>query len=360
MKFKKAFKQLLEGETPDILPQFEWGYWPETLDRWHKEGLPEDVTPWDAVGITYYYRLPVETRIFPRFEAKILEDKGERLIVRDPDGIIKEVSRDTSAFPKFIKHPVENMADFEALKERLDPRTPGRFPKDWASAVSEVSTSDGILFLGGCEISFFGWHRDLMGVENLLMAYYEQPELIHAISRHHLGFLKELYSRMIKDVEFDVIFFWEDMSYKNGSLISPALVREFMLPYYKDLISFFKELKDYKVLVDSDGDVSELIPLFMEAGVDGMLPFECAAGMDIRKIGEQYPDFLLCGGIDKREIAKGKESIDRELEAKLPTMFKRGRYLPTLDHHVPPEIRFDDFKYYLQKTREIYARTHDM
>lgn len=358
MKFKKSFNSLIGGGKPDILPQFEWGYWPETLGRWRKEGLPEKVSPWDATGITNYYRLPVETRAFPHFEEKILEDNGECLIVQDPDGIIKEVSRDTSAFPRYIKHPVESMADFEKLKERLDPRSPGRFPEAWSSVVKDVAKNDGILFMGDCEISFFGWHRDLMGVENLLLAYYEQPELIHAISRHHLGFLKELYSRMMKDVNFDVIFFWEDMSYKNGSLISPALVREFMLPYYKDLISFFKGFnKDYKVLVDSDGDVSELIPLFMEAGVDGMLPFECAAGMDIRKIREQYPDLLICGGIDKREIAKGKASIDRELEAKLPYMFKRGRYLPTLDHHVPPEISFDDFNHYLQKTREIHERT---
>ena len=92
MKFKKAFKQLIECERPEILPQFEWGYWPETLERWHKEGLPENVEPWDALGITYYYRLPVETRIFPRFEEKILEDKGECLIVQDPDGIIKALA----------------------------------------------------------------------------------------------------------------------------------------------------------------------------------------------------------------------------------------------------------------------------
>lgn len=356
-RFRTAFRTLLEGGSPDFLPQFEWGYWPETLSRWHSEGLPPGQQPWDALGITYYYRLPVQRRIFPPFENTVLEDRGASLIVRDPDGVVKEVFRDATAFPRYLKHPVENMSDFEKLRERLDPDTPGRFPPNWQTEVEKSKSADGILFMGRVEISFFGWHRDLMGVENLLLGYYDQPELIHAISRQHLDFLKRLYSRMMKDVDFDVIFIWEDMSFKNGPLISPKLVREFMLPYYKDLIGFFKGISDLKVILDSDGDVMQLIPLFIEAGVDGVLPFECAAGMDIREVRKQYPELIICGGIDKREIAKGRDAIDRELEAKLPFMFRHGRYLPSLDHHVPPEISFDDFSYYLQRTREIYEAT---
>ncbi len=156
-------------------------------------------------------------------------------------------------------------------------------------------------------------------------------------------------------MQFDFIFFWEDMSFKNGPLISPAMVREFMLPYYRELIGPLKALTGCRVLLDSDGDVRKLIPLFLEAGVDGMLPFEVAAGMDIREIRREYPEMIICGGIDKREIAKGRNAIDRELGEKLPFLFERGRYLPGMDHHVPPEVSWKDFLYYLSKTREIYS-----
>ncbi len=159
-------------------------------------------------------------------------------------------------------------------------------------------------------------------------------------------------------MQFDFIFLWEDMSYKNGPLISPALVKEFMLPYYRELIAYFKDFGDYKVLVDSDGDVRQLIPLFIDAGVDGMLPFEVAAGMDICALRKAFPEFIIAGGIDKREIAKGRAAIDRELEEKLPFMFEHGRYLPGMDHHVPPEVSYADFQYYLEKTRELYQRSH--
>jgi hypothetical protein len=107
---------------------------------------------------------------------------------------------------------------------------------------------------------------------------------------------------------------------------------------------------DYRILVDSDGDVRKLIPLFLEGGVDGLLPFECQAGMDIVSI------LIIAGGIDKRQIALGREAIDKELERKLPVMFKSGGYLPSLAHHVPPDISYDDFCYYVERVRGLYRK----
>jgi uroporphyrinogen decarboxylase len=192
-----------------------------------------------------------------------------------------------------------------------------------------------------------------MGAEELLMAYYDQPELIHAISRQHLDFIKVLYAEILKDVTFDYIFVWEDMAYNNGPLISPDLVREFMLPYYHEMVAFFREFGDYKYLLDSDGNVDMLIPLFREGGIDGLLPFEVASGSDVVRLGEEYPDLIIAGGIDKRVIAKGKDAIDREID-RLRPLFKRGGYFPTMDHHVPPEVSWADFQYYLERVRKVY------
>jgi len=354
MTHRESLKQILNGGRPETLCQFEWGYWSETVERWRREGMPADRQPWEAAGITHYHRLPLHTRFYPPFERKVLSETEDNRIIQDENGIVQEVARNRTTFPRFLKHPVENLADFEALKPRLDPRSAGRCPPDLAAAAREVTSRDGILVMGEVEISFFGWHRDLMGVENLLTGFYDQPALIHAISRQHLEYLKTFYAPIAREVKFDFIFLWEDMSFKNGPLISPAMVREFMLPYYRELIGFFKPLTGCRVLVDSDGDVRQLIPLFIEAGVDGMLPFEVAAGMDIREIRREYPDLILCGGIDKREIAKGRGAIDRELEGKLPVLFESGRYLPGMDHHVPPEVGWQDFLYYLSKTRDLY------
>ena len=355
MSVRSSLRDILHFDRPAEVCQFEWGYWNETLMRWRAEGMTAP-QPWDAAGISYYHRVPVETRFYPGFAPEVLEETAHTRIFRDEMGVIKEDSKDGTVFPRFLKHPVENLRDFEVLKERLNPDSPGRFPADWKKQAQALAARDSVLVMGGTEISFFGWHRDLMGVTNLLLAYYDQPELIHAISRHHIEFLKAMYARILKDVEFDFIFVWEDMSFKNGPLISPDLVREFMLPYYREIVSFFRSFGDYRFLLDSDGDVNALIPLFLEAGIDGMLPFEVAAGMDIRRVAETYPELIIAGGIDKREIAKGRAAIDRELEAKLPPLFKRGGYLPSLDHHVPPEIGYADFLYYEERVRQLYAK----
>jgi hypothetical protein len=355
--FRASMRALLEFERPTDLCQYETGYWPDTIERWRGEGLPAGKEPWEAAGITYYDRAPVNARFCPPLPQQVLSESDGKRVIRSDEGVVKEESTGRTAFPRFISHPVSCLADFEALQERFDPNTPQRFPPDWQEQTAALRDRQHILVMGCLDISFFGWHRDLMGLENLLLAYYDQPQLIHAISRQHLHFLKTLYARVLQDVEFEFIFMWEDMCFKNGPLISPALFREFMVPYYKDLIGFFKDLRpDYKVIVDTDGDAALLLPLFIECGVDGMMPFEVAAGMDIRSIAQDYPKLFIFGGLDKRELAKGRAAIDRELEAKLPPLFARGGYLPCMDHHVPPEVSWEDFRYYLERTREIWRR----
>jgi uroporphyrinogen decarboxylase len=356
MDQRESLRALLNFERPAEVCQFEPGYWPETEARWRGEGMRG--TPWDAAGITYYHRVPVNVRLCPEFTRQVLTETATTRTVRDEAGIVKEESKDTSTLPRFLRHPVATLADFEALRERLDPHSPERFPADWKAAAQALGRRNSILVMGGVEISFFGWHRDLMGVENLLLAYYDDPALIHAISRHHLGFLRELYARILQDVEFDFVFCWEDMCFKNGPLISPALMREFMLPYYRELIGFFRAFggRRVKFILDSDGDVRQIIPLLREVGIDGMLPFEVAAGIDIRAVAEEYPDMVLSGGLDKRELAKGPAAIDRELGAKLPALFRRGGYVPSMDHHVPPDVSWADFQYYLRRVRELYAQ----
>jgi len=161
--------------------------------------------------------------------------------------------------------------------------------------------------------------------------------------------------RELQEVEFDFAFIWEDMAYKGGPLISPAMVRDFQLPYYRDFFDFLRAHGITLILLDSDGDITQLIPLFTEVGVDGLLPFECAAGHDVREVREQHPRLRILGGLDKRALALGKDAIAAELDAKLPFMFARGGYLPSVDHHIPPDVSLEAFGYYVERAREAYA-----
>lgn len=354
MTQRQAFHALLRGERPAALCQFEWGYWPEAIERWHAEGLPRGVEPWDHCGITHYFRPPIEIYFYPPFERQVLDEDADTIVVRTEMGILCRESKAGLRLPQFLKHPVATRDDFEAIKERLDPASPGRYPANWDEWAKAAPSFPHLLCLGRRENGFFGWLRELMGLEGLLMAYIEQPDLIHEICRYHVTYLQTLYERALRDVEFDFIFMWEDMAFKNGPLISPDFVRTFMLPYYREMIDFYRQMGARWILQDSDGNMTQLIPLFHEAGVDGMLPFEVAAGMNVLKVREAFPKLRILGGIDKRALYGSKKDIDRELEAKLPAMFRAGGYIPTLDHHIPPEVPYANFRHYLRRCREIY------
>lgn len=356
MTQRESFHAMMAGERPDTLCQFEWGYWPETVDRWRQEGLPEGVEPWDDCGIITYLRPEIERLLWPAFEVIVLDEDEDTLVLRNEMGVVCRESKRHSRLPQFLKFPVATREDFEALKERLNPNTPGRYPENWNAWVAEAKASPHLICVGRRENGFFGWLRELMGLEGLLFAYVDQPDLVHEICRYHVTFLQGLYERAVREAPLDFVFMWEDMAFKNGPLISPAFFRTFMLPYYREMVDFYRQMGARWILVDSDGDITQLIPLFVEAGVDGLHPFEVAAGTDILATREAFPNLRLLGGIDKRTLAQGPAAIDRELESKLPAMFRSGGYIPTLDHWVQPEVPYDNFRYYLRRCRELYQQ----
>jgi uroporphyrinogen decarboxylase len=143
--------------------------------------------------------------------------------------------------------------------------------------------------------------------------------------------------------------FWEDMAYKNGPLISPELFKKFMVPQYRKVTDFLRSRGVDIILVDSDGDVSKLIPLWLEAGVNGVWPFEVQCGMDVVSLGKQYGnDLLMVGGIDKRVLSQGKKEIDEEIRRIYPLLSKGG-YIPWTDHSIPPNVPLENFLYYMTR-----------
>ena len=108
-------------------------------------------------------------------------------------------------------------------------------------------------------------------------------------------------------------------------------------------------------MVDSDGDPRLLIPLWLEAGVTCLFPWETQMGLDITEVRREYPRLQMIGGIDKHRLALGREAIDAEL-AKVPYMLQSGRYLPAVDHFVPPDVSWDNYRYFCENLRELIGR----
>ncbi len=249
--------------------------------------------------------------------------------------------------PQFLKYPVENREDFERIKELFDSEDERIFPANGDSLVNQYKDRNFPLALGGFHCDFFGILKALIGIENLSYMLRDNAQLIRDILNLFTDFWITLFSKVLSQIEVDYVHFWEDMAFKIGSLMSPDVFREFMLPCCRKIISVLKDFGIKMFFVDSDGNLWNIIPLLLEAGVTGIYPLEMAAGMDVMKLRKSFPKLQMIGGIDKRSIAKGKREIDKEL-TRISKAIGEGGYIPCIDHSVPPDISWNNFCYYRQ------------
>jgi uroporphyrinogen decarboxylase len=260
--------------------------------------------------------------------------------------------------PMWLDFPVKSKLDWEKIKEeRFNLNSINkRFHIDPDNLIKETKNCNMPVGVLDAPIGFFGTLRYLMGELNLFLMYHDEPLLIKDMCEHFCNLWIAVSEELTSKIDFDLACFWEDMSGKQGSLISPNTFKEFMQPYYNRLINFLKSRGVKLFLVDTDGDVSGLIPLFIESGINIMYPFEQQAGNDLIKIRKDYPRFGILGGFDKNTLFKGKDNIDKELE-KMSYLISKGGYIPFCDHLVPPNCSWDSFKYYRNNLNNIIDST---
>jgi len=253
------------NQDVDRLPfWFMFGPWGETVERWKSEGLEGGDWKPPCGFDTGFMILPINLGFDPDFDWKVLKEEGEKRTVRNRQGITYIEKIGHSTIPQYIDYPVKNKVDWEAIKqERLNPDSPGRIPDNWHEYILFAKEHDAAVQIGTYPYGLFGTARDLMGVEELLVAFYDEPELIHDIMDYLTDFWIAIYKRALRDVQIDHIHIWEDMSGKQGPLISPAMFREFMMPNYKRIVEFAKQNSISIVSVDTDGNMDVLMPLVL-------------------------------------------------------------------------------------------------
>jgi uroporphyrinogen decarboxylase len=346
--------------------QREFGYY--SLDQWREhEGMPKDVPveklfQFDPPGSHALAGLGwCEAGFAPKFEEKVLEDRGEYEVVQDFAGrhVLCFKGRRSGFMPEYIDHPVKDMATWKDLcKWRMDPRTPERYAKlDETIAKAKVAAGQGMMMVQRL-VGGYMYLRSLVGPEALLYKFYDEPELIHDCMQTWFDLADAVIARHQEHITFDELFIGEDICYNRGPLISPAMMREFLFPYYRKLIENMRrrQIDPARRLffqVDTDGDAVSVIPVYQELGMDVMSPFEVASGCDVVAVGKQYPDLIIHGGVDKRELAKGRQAIDALVDRIFPAMQARGGYLPTCDHGVPAEVKYQDYLYFRQRCLEF-------
>ncbi len=321
---RARFTKVMCGQLPaDRLPVVEWApWWDLTVKRWQGEGLPEDL---DLHGIKRYFRLDIDYQMgFPQ----------------TLPGAAAKTSRPGAW--------VENEADYEALRPQLYP-DPIPYDRDlWRRRAAEQARGAVIIWMTFS--GFFWWPRVLLGIEPHLYAFYDQPHLMHRINQDQANYLLRCLENFTAICAPDFMTFAEDMSYNHGPMISKALFQEFMAPYYRQIVPALKE-RGIVAFIDSDGDVEPLIPWFEEVGLEGILPLERMAGVDVNRIRANHPRWRMIGGFDKTVMHLGEGRIRAEFERLLPVM-RSGYFIPSVDHQTPPAVSMCDYRLYLRLLRE--------
>jgi Uroporphyrinogen decarboxylase (URO-D) len=328
MTNRDRIRRTLRFEPVDRLPVIEWApWWDKTVSRWHAEGLSPELT--DPFTIRRHLGL----------------DDLQQCWIR---GFCADAPGPTHPGGAFVAA----LDDYRDYRQYLYPDPPPfsrEVLSEWAAAQAAGELAVWITLEG-----FFWFPRTLLGIEPHLYAFYDQPDLMHEINRDLLAYNLRCLDAVLEVATPDFMTFAEDMSYNHGPMISREQFDEFIAPYYREIVPRLKD-RGVSVFVDTDGDVTSLVPWMLEVGVEGFLPLERMAGVDVNQLRRDHPGLCMIGGFDKTTMHRGEARMREEFERLLPVM-RSGGYIPAVDHQTPPEVSLQDYRLYLRLLREYAER----
>jgi len=366
MNARERWNETLLFGAPDRIPLIPGDGRESTLARWHSEGLPEDITDiaeyayrqaggsyeWPAMG----QDLAVNERMIPEFEEKVIERKERSQIVQDWKGNICEIGNEFTiehlrnpidfVTRRWVKCPVESRDDWDDMKRRYDPQEPSRLPENAKELAILLAKRDWPI-----EINLPGpfWQlREWLGFENLCMMLNDDPDFVREMIDFWENYIAAFLERVFQYFVPDNIHISEDMAYKSFSMISPAMVRQFLFPTWKRWGEIVYNAGCSVYSMDSDGFIGELIPIWIEAGIKVCDPIEVAAGNDISEFRNRFGrNIAYFGGVDKRCIAQEGKAIEDEIK-RIEPVIRDGGFIPSCDHGVPHDVSWTNFLYYVK------------
>jgi uroporphyrinogen decarboxylase len=351
MDSRERVSRVFNGTIPDRVPLSD-GYWETTVERWRREGLPEDVAPEEYFGTDEIVRIGGDYTL--QLPERPVETHDAERTYWDSDGALRrDLHLPEGWTSQWLDFSVKSREDWLPYRDRMafnesriDPqaletyrraRSRGRFVSYTAHACFHPT-----------------WMR--IGMERMLVAMLEEPAFIHELFEAHAQLVIDIYEGLRRmGVAFDGAFLADDLGYKTAPLISPRLYRELVFPYHKRLCDHFAG-HGLKTVLHSDGNVGPLIPHFLDAGFAALHPLETKAGLDVRSLKNQYGGRLvLFGNIDVRKLSGTRADIEREITSKIPAAKAGGGYIYHSDHSVPNSVSFENYAYAIDLVKRYGA-----
>ncbi|MFA6294234.1 MAG: uroporphyrinogen decarboxylase family protein [Victivallales bacterium] len=372
MNGRQRFAEVMGYGKPDRIPVLYFGTWPETKLRWKEEGfkgvlmegdnagpqLPEMDADWesspDGKGSIWNNQGILEPWPHPKGKSETIEEDAETRTMRTPFGGIVQVSKIGSSISHTIKHDLEPTREsWAAYKKSLDPSDKSRWRPGWEERVKLLNSREHMTcFFGG---SLFGNLRNALGVEAISYLPFDDSALYEEMIEFQTEYYMALNKPLLEKASFDFAYIFEDCCFNTGPLLSPDLYRTYFDRRYRRMIDFYHRMGVKYVLIDSDGKIDDLLPLWLESGFDIVFPIEVgtwkANPVTFRKkYGKQL---RMIGGVDKHVIPLGEKAIRAELEP-LKELVAEGAFIPMPDHRIPPDCPLDQFRTYIRLFKEIF------
>ncbi len=300
-------------------------WWDKTLARWRSEGLPGRLGD-DVFAIHEFLGLDPYKQFW--------------FGTTDPASGASRVEGCVSNVDDYLRLSGVLFPDHGAIFAQLEP---------WFRRQAEGEAVVWITLEG-----FFWFPRTLMGFTGLMLAYYDQPELIHRMNHDLLDFNLRLLDRIGAIGKPVFMTVAEDMSYNNGPMISREICEQFLSPYYRRLLKRAGEM-DILTFVDTDGSVTMLVPWLQSLGIHGVLPLERQAGVDGMHLRAEHPTLRMIGHFDKMVLPRGEAAMRSEFN-RLTPLVSSGGFIPSVDHQTPPGVSLEQYCVYLRLLDE-YVHT---
>ncbi len=354
MSYRDVFNEIMFYGNFDHMPAVHWHGWDETIERWYKEGLQPGQNIHELLGTTpHWSNLQINVGLFPFFEEEILEQTDDYKIFRDREGVVCQAWKHASSIPHYIDFTLKDAKDWPEYKKRLQP-DPARIPADLEEIITRTEASGMPIAVGTG--SMMGWIRNWMGVENMSYLMYDDPDcyadMVNTLADLTCWGIDQILPKMKVKPTFG--FGWEDICGKAGPLVSPSIFLKCVASGYTKIRNKLEEHGVHLLGIDCDGDITDLLGHWLDAGVNVLFPLEVgtwkADGMAFRK---QYgKDLRIIGHFDKMTLEQGRDVVEAEIQRLMPLM-KDGGFLMMPDHLITPGVSLEDYIWYCQRVREI-------
>ena len=374
MNHRDRFHATMHYQPRDRAPLYDFNFWDETIPLWHQQGLPPTVTKANsreyfgldaslAGGEPPFWGAGWNPDLCPYFESQKLTDNGDEYTQLDGDGVIVRRQHGQVSIPMHIGHTLVDRASWQKhYLPKLDPNSPARKPKEWEQCVQAWTNPqrDHPVFISGG--SLYGRLRDWMGMENLALVVYDDPawfeEMIEVRLNLTLSTLEKVFATGAK---FEACGLWEDMAYNAGPLLAPEHFKRYLVPGYRRISELCRRHGCDVIWVDCDGKIDDLLPLWLDAGINCMFPLEIGTwGADAVKYRKQYgKELLIMGGFDKHILARTQPEIAAEIH-RLAPLVAEGGFIPFADHRVPPDVPLANYVFYCETARQVWGQNTNL